>query len=89
MDNKGKYGIIALVVALVAGIAVVPLVVIMATATLVLPSTIDRCQAASLDQNGVGVGGAGYTVMSYLQLGRPVEAGGFEVGAGHGDEELA
>lgn len=65
MDNKGKYGIIALVVALVAGIAVVPLVVIMATATLVLPSTIDRCQAASLDQNGVGVGGAGYTVMSY------------------------
>ena len=65
MDNKTKYGIITLVVALVAGITVVPLVVIMATATLVLPSTIDRCQAASLDPNGVGVGGAGYAVMSY------------------------
>ncbi|MCA0296949.1 MAG: NlpC/P60 family protein [Actinobacteria bacterium] len=65
MDNKTKYLVIALAVTLVVGIAVVPLIVIMATASLMVPSTIDRCQATSLDPNGVGIGGAGYTVMSY------------------------
>lgn len=60
-----RWGIIGLVLALIAGLAVVPVVVIMATASLLIPTSLDRCQAVAVDANGVGVGGLGYKVMSY------------------------
>lgn len=65
MESRSKWAVIGLVVTLVAGFAVVPLVVVMATAALFVPTAVNRCQVAGVDANGVGVGGVGYTVMSY------------------------
>lgn len=54
-----------LIGAVVVGVAVVPVVAITTIASLMLPSTVTQCSAASLDENLVGVGGAGHVVVSY------------------------
>lgn len=62
--SKTKWVIGGLVVALIAGLGiVVPVVTAMLAATTL--GMIDRCQAASLDANGIGVGRAGVRVMSF------------------------
>lgn len=61
MDRKTKWAIIGLIITLIIGMGV-PLLVVMTTASLLLP-TAGRCQG--VDSNGVGIGGSGYAVMSY------------------------
>lgn len=63
---------ITVAIAVLAGLAAVP--VMMATTAATVASVVGRCDAVSLDPNGVGQGGAGYAVVSYNIRGAQLSA---------------
>ncbi|MBA3019629.1 endonuclease/exonuclease/phosphatase family protein [Propionicimonas sp.] len=68
MTDERKWGgvvAVGLVVALLAAPAVVRLVSVAATAALMLPTAVDRCQGSSLGSGGLITSGEGVRVMSY------------------------
>lgn len=84
-DQKESRAGLAVVVAVLILTLVGPFIVTVWTAALLKTTMRNGCAAVSLDSNGVGQGGQGYTVVSYNLRGAQLSAASGGMGAHKGD----